>query len=515
MHFFVCSVVTEHSNQVTNLQSTSGGDTVNKDTQECHQEQDVYKLLESTVSSSDSRPTVERAEESISIEDSEDVHTFPFEQKEVLPEVGEDAVLNGVNTHEATPSAQIADENVGDETDEPSVVIRNPQKKENEVFSLTPSPIKQKVHQSTKRLSSVVDVDHLARIQHPTEDVAEVKSFTIALLELAFEKQSDISSAAIATVQQLGRKHPSTVLRTLHSYLSASDGKASTRVLSTILTIMESAINPAIEAGQLDHSLATALMKLALNEMISNLEPVPDIQLPSSNILVTLGAVYCKDVIELLCSRLQSNAMPHPSILVSLASLATTNIYGTVLHLKGVLDILVALLTTGQVKSNTLRCSFATALAKFSEALLFYLANMERAPDVSIQRDWFCEDIAEAFEILFLQWLPCKTTLTCQEILEALGQMSQLLSEERLFQMAPKLLPSLVQNYKGPVEPLYVSRCLALFLDAFFQNGSELPDATVQEMLSALFQQMTIQPDYCQPSTVKNHYEVFYTKTVK
>ena len=53
MQFFVCSVVTEHSNQVTNLQSTSGGDTVNKDTQECHQEQDVYKLLESTVSSSD------------------------------------------------------------------------------------------------------------------------------------------------------------------------------------------------------------------------------------------------------------------------------------------------------------------------------------------------------------------------------------------------------------------------------------------------------------------------------
>lgn len=74
--------------------------------------------------------------------------------------------------------------------------------------------------------------------------------------------------------------------------------------------------------------------------------------------------------------------------------------------------------------------------------------------------------------------------------------------------MAPKLLPSLIQSYRGPVEPLYVSRCLALFLDAFFQNGAELPDATVQEMLQALFQQMTIQPDYCQPSTVKNHYEV-------
>ncbi len=440
-------------------------------------------------------------------EDLLDIHTSL--QKEVLPEVGEDAVLNDQGADEVIPSSKTdSKRTIGDEADNSCVTLRNAHMEENEVFNLTPSPIKQQVHQPAKRLSSVVDVDHLARCQHTSEDVTEVKSFTIALLELAFEKQTDISSAAIATVQQLGRKHPSTVLRTLHSYLSASDGKTSTRVLSTILTIMESTINPAIEAGHLDHGLATALIKLALNEMVSSSEAVPDIQLPSSNILVTVGAVYCKDVIEILCNRLQSNVMPHPSVLVSLASLATLNIYGTVLHLKSVLDILVALLTTGQVKSNTLRCSFATALAKFSEALLFYLANMERAPDVSIQRDWFCEDMAEAFEILFLQWLPCKATLTCQEILEALGQMSQLLSEERLEQMAPKLLPSLIQNYRGPVEPLYVSRCLALFLDAFFQNGSELPDTTVQEMLQALFLQMTIQPDYCQPSTVKNHYEV-------
>jgi hypothetical protein len=381
---------------------------------------------------------------------------------------------------------------------------------DDEVFSSKPSA-RQLLHQPSKRLSSsIVDIDQLARCQHQAEDVAEVKSFTIALLELAFEKQPEISSNAVSTVQQLGRKHPSTVLRTLHAYLNASDSKSTTRILSTILTIMETTINPAIEAGHLDHALATALVKLALNEMTRSSELVPDIQLPSSNILVTVGTVYCKDVIELLGSRLQSNSMPHPSVLVSLASLATQNIYGTVLHLQNILKTVVGLLNTGHVKGSSLRCSFATALAKFSEALLFYLANMERAPDVSVKRDWFYEEIAQAFEILFLQWLPCKATLTCQEILEALGQMSQLLSEERIEQMAPKLLPSLIQSYKGPVEPLYVSRCLALFLDAFFHNGSELPDVTVHELLQALFQQMTILPDYNQPLTVKNNYEVLF-----
>lgn len=461
--------------------------------------------LQETVGKNSDSPQTENPQ--LIAENTGDItHTLDLKEKEVLSEIGEDALLNGVTVDEADTrfnQTQV----LNDETDDPSVVFRNPSLNDNEVFN-SRSPIKQQISQPAKRLSSVIDIDHLARCQQLTEDVAEVKSFTIALLELAFEKHNDISSVAIATVQQLGRKHPSTVLRTLHAYLSASEGKTSTRVLSTILSIMETTINPAIEAGQLDHNLATSITKMALNEMVSSVDPVPEIQLPSSSILVTVGAVYCKDVIELLCSRLNSNSMPHPLVLVSLASLATLNIYGTVLHLKSVLDILVALLSTGQVKSSSLRSSFATAFAKFSEALLFYFANMERAPDMSIQRDWFSDDIADAFEILFLQWLPCKSIATCQEILEALGQMSQLLSAERIEHMAPKLLPSLVQSYRGPVEPLYVSRCLALFLEAFFQTGSELPDASVLELLNALFLQMSIQPDYSQPSTVKNHYEV-------
>ncbi len=378
-----------------------------------------------------------------------------------------------------------------------------------EVFQLSPtSAIKDNTKQPSKRLSSVMDIDHLARCQNITEDVPEVKSFCIALLELAFEKQTDIAQLAVETLQKMGRKHPATVLRTLLNYLS-SDQRPSTRVRSTILTVMETTINPAIEAGQLDLKLAEGLMKLAIDEMVSYAEAIPDVQLPASNILVSMGAVYCKDVVQLLCGRLVTNSLPNPCILLSLASLAILNIYGTVPHLKGVMEIVVQLVSSTHVKSKSLRRSFATTLARFSEAILFYLANMERAPDESIQREWFSEDVAEGFEVLFTQWLPCKDPATCQEILEALGHMSQLLTHERLDHVAPRLLPILIQGYKGPVEPLYVSRCFALFLDAFFNAGLVLTDVNVQEMLNALFQQVTVHPDYAQPSTVKNHYEVF------
>jgi len=69
--------------------------------------------------------------------------------------------------------------------------------------------------------------------------------------------------------------------------------------------------------------------------------------------------------------------------------------------------------------------------------------------------------------------------------------MSQLLTEERLELVAPKLVPCLIQTYRGPVESLYVSRCLALFLDAFFSNAHlELSELIMQDMFQSLFQQV-------------------------
>ena len=94
--------------------------------------------------------------------------------------------------------------------------------------------------------------------------------------------------------------------------------------------------------------------------------------------------------------------IPHPYVLISLSSLATLNIYGIVPHLSKVLGVLVAMLP--QIKTSILRCHFSTTLAKFSEAVIFYLANIDRAPDPCIERLSFSEDVARAFEILFTQW---------------------------------------------------------------------------------------------------------------
>lgn len=48
------------------------------------------------------------------------------------------------------------------------------------------------------------------------------------------------------------------------------------------------------------------------------------------------------------------------------------------------------------------------ALSKFSEAIIEYCANIDKAPDQSITQDRFSQEIGSAFDVLFSSWLQSK-----------------------------------------------------------------------------------------------------------
>jgi len=48
------------------------------------------------------------------------------------------------------------------------------------------------------------------------------------------------------------------------------------------------------------------------------------------------------------------------------------------------------------------------ALSKFSEAIVEYCANIDNAPDPSVTKDRFSQEIASAFDVLFNSWLQSK-----------------------------------------------------------------------------------------------------------
>ena len=48
---------------------------------------------------------------------------------------------------------------------------------------------------------------------------------------------------------------------------------------------------------------------------------------------------------------------------------------------------------------------FHLALSKFSEAIIDYCANKDNAPDKSVSKDRFEQEIGSAFDVLFNSWL--------------------------------------------------------------------------------------------------------------
>lgn len=50
-------------------------------------------------------------------------------------------------------------------------------------------------------------------------------------------------------------------------------------------------------------------------------------------------------------------------------------------------------------------CSLPSALCHFSDSILEYLANLDKAPDPTVRKDTFSSEIYAAFDILFNNWL--------------------------------------------------------------------------------------------------------------
>jgi len=49
--------------------------------------------------------------------------------------------------------------------------------------------------------------------------------------------------------------------------------------------------------------------------------------------------------------------------------------------------------------------SLSAALCHFSDGILEYLANLDKAPDPTVRKDTFSSEIFAAFDILFNNWL--------------------------------------------------------------------------------------------------------------
>ncbi|XP_062575581.1 maestro heat-like repeat-containing protein family member 1 isoform X4 [Saccostrea cucullata] len=296
----------------------------------------------------------------------------------------------------------------------------------------------------------------------------QVDDMTMALIDSANDRTEEGQEQISQALFDLGKHKPALVLSCCYSYLKKHTKLAQEhRVI--LLQCMERIVKETLD--QIGTGLATDLIKLGAQEMTCSKEVVPDWQNAASGLLVALGAQYCDEVMAEMFERFQPGTLPHYFVVRTIGNLAQANVYRMVPHLTAVLSTTLPML--GMVKHDNMKWVFSSALSKFSEAIIEYCANIDKAPDQTITKDRFSQEIGSAFDVLFSTWLQSKEAkifgahpklrLT---IVEAMGHMTHLMAKEKLEEVLPRVLQGILGLYKKHPEPFHITQGLCNVLDA-------------------------------------------------
>uniref|UniRef100_H2RSI7 Maestro heat-like repeat family member 1 n=1 Tax=Takifugu rubripes TaxID=31033 RepID=H2RSI7_TAKRU len=304
---------------------------------------------------------------------------------------------------------------------------------------------------------------------------------TLALLDAATDKDFKVQEQVRKSVLTLGKQQPDRVLAICQDYL-LKHPKLSVAHRVVILQTIELIVGSRIE--QISYPRIKSIISLASDEMTRSKEVIPDWQQAASNILVAVGKKHINDIMEEILSKFQPGLLPHFFVVKTLASLSDSNVYGMVPFLNAILGTMLPMLN--MAKQDNMKWVFSSALCHFSESILEYLANLDKAPDPTVRKDTFSSEICASFDILFNSWLQSRESKLRLTVAEAVGSMCHLMAGEKLEEQIPKLIPAILSLYKKNNEHYIISKSLCQVLDASLSMGSRVLETQLDSLLVLL-----------------------------
>uniref|UniRef100_A0A673L083 Maestro heat-like repeat-containing protein family member 1 n=1 Tax=Sinocyclocheilus rhinocerous TaxID=307959 RepID=A0A673L083_9TELE len=311
------------------------------------------------------------------------------------------------------------------------------------------------------------------------------------------------------SILTLGNQQPDKVLSMCQDYLLKHPKLVVGHrvvILQTIELVVKS------RTDDISYPKIKSVIQLASDEMTKSKEVVPEWQQAASNILVAVGNKYINDIMEEILGKFQPGVLPHFFVVQTLANLSDSNVYGMVPFLNAIMGTMLPML--GMTKQDNMKWVFSSALCRFSESILEYLANLDKAPDPTVRKDTFSSEIYSAYDILFNSWIQSRESKLRLTVAEALGSMSHLMAHDKLEEQLPKLLPTILGLYKKNSEHYIITKSLCQVLEASVNMGSRVLETQIDGLLLALHQQICSPVDFSNPPTVKNHNEVLRCFTI-
>uniref|UniRef100_A0A673MWL6 Maestro heat-like repeat-containing protein family member 1 n=1 Tax=Sinocyclocheilus rhinocerous TaxID=307959 RepID=A0A673MWL6_9TELE len=332
---------------------------------------------------------------------------------------------------------------------------------------------------------------------------------TLALLDAANDRDPVVQEQVRKSILTLGNQQPDKVLSMCQDYLLKHPKLVVGHrvvILQTIELVVKSRID------DISYPKIKSVIQLASDEMTKSKEVVPEWQQAASNILVAVGNKYINDIMEEILGKFRPGVLPHFFVVQTLANLSDSNVYGMVPFLNAIMGTMLPML--GMTKQDNMKWVFSSALCHFSESILEYLANLDKAPDPTVRKDTFSSEIYSAYDILFNSWIQSRESKLRLTVAEALGSMSHLMAHDKLEEQLPKLLPTVLGLYKKNSEHYIISKSLSQILEASVNMGSRVLETQIDGLLVALHQQICSPMDFSNPPTVKNHNEVLRCFTI-
>uniref|UniRef100_A0A671QKT2 Maestro heat-like repeat-containing protein family member 1 n=1 Tax=Sinocyclocheilus anshuiensis TaxID=1608454 RepID=A0A671QKT2_9TELE len=314
-----------------------------------------------------------------------------------------------------------------------------------------------------------------------------MSSVTLALLDAANDRDPVVQEQVRKSILTLGNQQPDKVLSMCQDYLLKHPKLVVGHrvvILQTIELVVKSRID------DISYPKIKSVIQLASDEMTKSKEVVPEWQQAASNILVAVGNKYINDIMEEILHKFQPGVLPHFFVVQTLANLSDSNVYGMVPFLNAIMGTMLPML--GMTKQDNMKWVFSSALCHFSESILEYLANLDKAPDPTVRKDTFSSEIYSAYDILFNSWIQSRESKLRLTVAEALGSMSHLMAHDKLEEQLPKLLPTILGLYKKNSEHYIISKSLCQILEASVNMGSRVLETQIDGLLVALHQQVSV-----------------------
>lgn len=324
-----------------------------------------------------------------------------------------------------------------------------------------------------------------------------------ALVGAANDSEGSVRGSIAKSLQDLGRKQPNLVLSSCADFI-IKNPKVGQDHRVILLGVMQQVLE--MRRDEVEPTLAMELKDLAISEMTtSKTEVIPEWQGAASALLVSLGMRFPVQILDELMKRFSPGTVPHYFIMKSLGDLFVANALDTVPRLKEVLARVLPVLAS--VKQENMKWVFATGMGHFCDAVLYYVANIEKAPNKNLTVYSFSSDVFPAYEIMFNNWLISKEPKVRLATIQALGSIAAVLEKEQLDAQLPQLVPNILGIYKKEKEHLPVTQGFNSLLTVAVRSSNAL-EALLPQILNTIHPLTCVIPDGSNGIAIKNHNEL-------